>query len=74
MNQRSSRHRPPQVINVGLPVFAVDLDRAGITVVHVDWQPPAGGDERLVAILIGLEEGASNDDRGAEDPSTDEGP
>ena len=63
MNQRSPRHRPPRVVNVGLPVFAVDLGEAGVAVVHVDWQPPAGGDERLVALLVRLEEGSVRDDR-----------
>lgn len=63
MNEGRSRHRPPRVINVGLPVFAVDLGAEGVPVVHVDWQPPAGGDERLVALLVRLEEGAQGDTR-----------
>jgi FdrA protein len=66
MSQRGSRDRSLRVINIGLPVFAVDLDEAGLPVVHVDWQPPAGGDERLVALLVRLEEGSAHDDRDAQ--------
>ncbi len=42
---------PPAVINVGLESFAASLARQGAEVVHVEWQPPAGGDARLLAIL-----------------------
>ena len=42
---------PPRVINVGLAVFAIDLDAQDIDVVHVDWRPPAGGDEDLARLL-----------------------
>ena len=35
--------RPLRVINLGLEVFAQELAADGVTVVHVDWQPPAGG-------------------------------
>ena len=42
---------PPRVINVGLAVFAIDLDAQDVDVVHVDWRPPAGGDEDLARLL-----------------------
>ena len=48
--------RPLSVINLGLDVFALDLQAAGVPVVHVDWRPPAGGDPRLLALLARLAE------------------
>lgn len=42
---------PPRVINIGLKGFADDLRENGVPVVHVEWSPPAGGDERLAALL-----------------------
>jgi FdrA protein len=44
-------HRPVAAINVGLEVFAESLQAQGAEVVQVDWRPPAGGNERLMAIL-----------------------
>jgi FdrA protein len=41
----------PAVINVGVEVFYDSLRAQGGRAVHVDWRPPAGGDERLAAIL-----------------------
>jgi FdrA protein len=38
-------------INVGLESFAKDLQAQSASVIHVDWRPPAGGNERLMAIL-----------------------
>ena len=38
-------------INVGLESFAESLRSQGAAAVHVDWRPPAGGDERLMALL-----------------------
>lgn len=45
---------PPRVINVGLKVFADDLQQQGVSVVHVDWAPPAGGNAKLAALLSKL--------------------
>ncbi len=45
---------PLKVINVGLEAFAQDLDRQGVEVIDVDWQPPAGGDPRLADLLSKL--------------------
>ena len=41
----------PRVINLGLAVFATDLAAQDADVVHVDWRPPAGGDEDLARLL-----------------------
>ncbi len=46
--------QPLRVINVGLAGFAQDLERQGVAVVHVDWQPPAGGDPQLADLLSKL--------------------
>ena len=48
--------RPLRVINLGLDAFALELQAAGVQVVHVDWSPPAGGDARLIALLARLDE------------------
>ncbi len=57
----SSRHVPdlPAVslghetiaINVGVETFYDSVKSQGGTAVHVDWRPPAGGNEKLMAIL-----------------------
>ncbi len=44
--------RPPlAVVNVGLESFYDSLANQGVQAVHVDWRPPAGGNEKLAAIL-----------------------
>ena len=45
---------PIQVINIGLPAFAEDLAVLGVSVIHVDWAPPAGGDPELGRLLAKL--------------------
>lgn len=45
---------PVSVINVGLEGFATDLTAQKLAVVQVDWAPPAGGDEKLAALLAKL--------------------
>jgi FdrA protein len=42
---------PVAAINVGIETFYDSLREQGAEAVHVDWRPPAGGDERLQAIL-----------------------
>jgi FdrA protein len=42
---------PLAAINVGLESFYASLVGQGATAVHVDWRPPAGGNEKLAAIL-----------------------
>ena len=43
--------QPVRVINVGLEGFATELAAQGVAVTHVQWSPPAGGDEKLAALL-----------------------
>jgi FdrA protein len=42
---------PVAAINVGLESFYDSLLGQGAEAVHVDWRPPAGGNEKLMAIL-----------------------
>jgi FdrA protein len=48
---------PLSAINVGLESFAESLTAQGAAVVQVDWRPPAGGNERLMAILERMKRG-----------------
>jgi hypothetical protein len=43
-----------RVINIGLVDFAKSLADQKVKTVHVDWRPPAGGDEALQKILNAL--------------------
>jgi FdrA protein len=47
---------PLHVVNIGLEGFADELHAAGVDVVHVDWRPPSGGNPRMAALLLSLEE------------------
>jgi len=47
----SALHESLAAINVGLESFAESLAAQGAEYVHVDWKPPAGGNERLMGIL-----------------------
>lgn len=42
---------PLSAINVGLGSFAESLTVQEAAVIHVDWKPPAGGNEQLMSIL-----------------------
>jgi FdrA protein len=42
---------PLEAINVGLESFYQSLSGQGAGAVQVEWRPPAGGDDRLSAIL-----------------------
>ena len=44
-------NRPVAGINVGLESFAENLVAQEIPAVHVDWRPPAGGNDKLIGIL-----------------------
>lgn len=44
-------NQPLVAINVGLGSFTESLKAQAAPVIQVDWRPPAGGDERLMAIL-----------------------
>ncbi len=43
--------KPVKAFNVGLESFAENLTAQETPVVHVDWRPPAGGNEKLAGIL-----------------------
>jgi len=43
--------QPFAAINVGLESFYASLVGQGATALQVDWRPPAGGNERLMALL-----------------------
>ncbi len=45
---------PPKVVNIGLDGFARELEAQNVSVVHVDWAPPAGGNPELAALLSKL--------------------
>ena len=47
--------QPLRAVNLGLEVFAVELEAAGATVIHVDWRPPAGG-PAVAALLARLDD------------------
>jgi FdrA protein len=47
----SSLQKPLAGINIGLESFAENLAAQEAPVLHVDWRPPAGGNDRLMAIL-----------------------
>ncbi len=42
------------VINIGLRQFAENLDDQEVLVTHIDWAPPAGGDQEMIDLLEGL--------------------
>jgi FdrA protein len=42
---------PLAAINIGVETFFASLLDQGADVVHVDWRPPAGGDEKLLSLL-----------------------
>jgi FdrA protein len=49
---------PPAAINVGLETFLESLAAQGCPAIQVDWRPPAGGNERLAAILERMKRGS----------------
>ncbi len=42
---------PLVVINLGLENFAECLETQGVEVIRVNWKPPAGGDQEMIALL-----------------------
>ena len=38
-------------INIGVDDFAASLQLQDVSVLHVDWSPPAGGDQEIMDIL-----------------------
>jgi FdrA protein len=53
--------QPIAAINVGLESFYDSLDAQGAQAVHVDWRPPAGGDERMASLLARLKRPQTGD-------------
>ncbi|GIV65782.1 MAG: fatty-acid metabolism regulator protein [Bellilinea sp.] len=52
--------KPVKAFNVGLESFAENLTAQETPVVHVDWRPPAGGNEKLASILERMKKLSSN--------------
>ena len=48
--------QPVSAINVGLELFAEQLEAQGAAVLHVEWRPPAG-DADIAALLGKLDDG-----------------
>lgn len=42
------------VINIGLKGFAESIEDQEIDVVHVNWTPPAAGDQEMIDLLENL--------------------
>ena len=49
--------KPLQAINIGLESFAANLSAQEVPALHVDWRPPAGGNEKLMGILERMKKG-----------------
>lgn len=47
--------QPPVIINIGLEGFASELASQQVSVVQLDWRPPAGGDPELADLLSRLD-------------------
>jgi hypothetical protein len=43
-----------KIVNIGLESFSQDLQKQGVSVIHVDWSPPAGGNVKLANLLSKL--------------------
>lgn len=44
-------NREIQAVNIGLDIFRDALEAQGVGVVQVEWEVPAGGDEKIIDIL-----------------------
>ena len=42
------------VVNIGLRGFAESFEDQEVEVVHIDWTPPAGGDQEMIDLLENL--------------------
>lgn len=47
-------NEPIIAINIGVKSFAENLEKQNAEVVHVNWRPPAGGDQEMMNILDDL--------------------
>lgn len=52
----SDLSQPVRVVNLGLEGFHRDLLSQGVASIHVDWRPPAGGDQELISLLSRLQD------------------
>lgn len=43
------------VVNMGLDAFADTLRKENVRMLRMNWRPPAGGNQRLIALLDKLE-------------------
>ena len=43
-----------KIVNIGLESFSQDLQKQDVSVIHVDWSPPAGGNVELANLLSKL--------------------
>jgi len=50
--------QPLRVVNVGLELFARELEADNVVVVHVEWRPPSGA-PNVAALLARLGDDAS---------------
>lgn len=42
------------VVNIGLRGLAESFEDQNVEVVHIDWSPPAGGDQEMIDLLANL--------------------
>ncbi len=49
--KKSILDQPIIAINLGLKQFAASLEDQDIKVVHINWSPPADGDEEMINLL-----------------------
>ena len=42
------------VVNIGLRGFAESIEDQEIEIVHIDWYPPAAGDQEMIDLLENL--------------------
>lgn len=47
-------NNPLIVINLGLNKFTKNLEQQEVEVLHIDWSPPAGGDQEMIDLLDDL--------------------
>jgi hypothetical protein len=45
---------PVIAVNIGVKSFADNLENQNVEVIHVNWKPPAGGDQQMMDILADL--------------------
>lgn len=47
-------NNPLIVINLGLNKFTKNLEQQEVEILHIDWSPPAGGDQEMIDLLDDL--------------------